>query len=319
MSNVNLNQIQTNSNIVKGESKSEEFKNLINKLKETESSDEVIQILGPGLINPGINLDPETFKMLQNLNENSLSQAKVEILNSNAPIILNDLKIIQKLELENLQNEVEEELELVKKDKMLELNDKPKVLDKTSEIVEKLNLEKPNLEKQIIKPQEQILKQEELGIYQTTKEISQSELVFKVGDGETISPQKFVQELNQKVLIDIKEGTKEYEIQLDPVNLGKIKIKMAQDGLKTVVSIICSEQKTAALLNLNIKDIHKILGQTNNDVVVTVKEDAQPSEKQFDQSNGSNKRQYQGQKHNQDSREFANRMRVKLEDISIGE
>lgn len=139
-------------------------------------------------------------------------------------------------------------------------------------------------------------------------------LTFKVGDGEGLNSKAFAEEVNKQILIDFKEGTRDYEIQLEPYNLGKIKIKVTQEGMKTLVSIICSEQKTASLLNINGKEINNIINNHNRgEIYVDIKDESYLNqERDSDQGSRKNQQQYQQNKEQKDAQEFANKMRVKL-------
>ena len=87
---------------------------------------------------------------------------------------------------------------------------------------------------------------------------------------EEIKPQEVVtvqvphaEELPDKVadqlLSKISEGVQEFEIQIEPENLGKIAVKVLYEDGQATVSIFCTEKKTLDLLGNNARDIGNII------------------------------------------------------------
>lgn len=57
----------------------------------------------------------------------------------------------------------------------------------------------------------------------------------------------------------IREGQKEFEIQLEPQNLGKITIKVSSHDNQTTIAMLCSEERTLSLLAQNAKELGVIM------------------------------------------------------------
>ena len=87
---------------------------------------------------------------------------------------------------------------------------------------------------------------------------------------EEIKPQEVVtvqvphaEELPDKVadqlLSKISEGVQEFEIHIEPENLGKIAVKVLYEDGQATVSIFCTEKKTLDLLGNNARDIGNII------------------------------------------------------------
>lgn len=87
---------------------------------------------------------------------------------------------------------------------------------------------------------------------------------------EDIKPQEVVtvqvphaEELPDKVadqlLSKMEEGVQEFEIQIEPENLGKIAVKVLYEDGQATVSIFCTEKKTLDLLGNNARDIGNII------------------------------------------------------------
>ena len=71
-------------------------------------------------------------------------------------------------------------------------------------------------------------------------------------------PQKILDTLNDKLALKQKE----FEIQIEPYNLGKIAIKVAYEQNSTTISIVCSNTKTMDILAQSAKNIGSII-ETN--------------------------------------------------------
>ncbi len=87
---------------------------------------------------------------------------------------------------------------------------------------------------------------------------------------EDIKPQEVVtvqvphaEELPDKVteqlLSKMEEGVQEFEIHIEPENLGKIAVKVLYEDGQATVSIFCTEKKALDLLGNNVRDIGNII------------------------------------------------------------
>lgn len=76
------------------------------------------------------------------------------------------------------------------------------------------------------------------------------------------SMEEIPQKLMDQIEVKTAQGQKEFEVQLEPQNLGKIVIKVSQGIQGTTVSLMCTEQKTLQMLSEKAGDMGTIL-ETN--------------------------------------------------------
>lgn len=62
-----------------------------------------------------------------------------------------------------------------------------------------------------------------------------------------------------QLLSKISEGVQEFEIHIEPENLGKIAVKVLYEDGQATVSIFCTEKKTLDLLGNHARDIGNII------------------------------------------------------------
>lgn len=68
-----------------------------------------------------------------------------------------------------------------------------------------------------------------------------------------------IEELPQRILSGIRENRAEFEIQIEPEALGKLTIKASYQEGKAVISILCSNTKTAEILSAHARDLGAIM------------------------------------------------------------
>lgn len=139
---------------------------------------------------------------------------------------------------------------------------------------------------------------------------------IKVGDGQQVSSEKLIEEVSKSVILKA-DSSNEYELQLDPENLGKIKVKLLFEEGKLTVSMLCSNGKTANLLAEGISNLTQAIQQsTRSEVAVNVKEEnyLNNNSEQNERQNSSNQ-QNQNQQKNQDDTEFVDQMKLGLWEI----
>lgn len=82
-----------------------------------------------------------------------------------------------------------------------------------------------------------------------------------------------VENLAKTISQEISQGRNEFEIWLEPANLGKMAVKVAYEGGKAMLSIICMSEKTLEIVSQNAKNLGAILQQnTGTDTVIVVEE-----------------------------------------------
>ena len=65
--------------------------------------------------------------------------------------------------------------------------------------------------------------------------------------------------LSQQIIKQIHEGRGELDVQLEPHNLGKIRIKVSYEDSQVSVSVLCSESRTLKLLSQSAGELGSIL------------------------------------------------------------
>lgn len=79
-----------------------------------------------------------------------------------------------------------------------------------------------------------------------------------------------IQNLAQTMADHMKAGKNEFEIWLEPANLGKMAIKVAYESGRAMISIMCTNEKTMELISQNAKQLGNILQQHTGDETVVV-------------------------------------------------
>lgn len=73
------------------------------------------------------------------------------------------------------------------------------------------------------------------------------------------SPEEMFQTLPKEIFTRISAGEKEFTVQLEPENLGKLMIKASYADGKASISIICTNEKTMELLSGHAREIGGIM------------------------------------------------------------
>lgn len=113
----------------------------------------------------------------------------------------------------------------------------------------------------------------------------------------------------------VRTGKDEFEIRLEPENLGRISIKISASENQTVITLSCSQEKTLHLLTQNAREIGAImetnLGTAPQILVEKQAADYLEQEKRQEGRQPKEERQQQQQKHRDDDPEdFLQRLRV---------
>ncbi|MDE6828993.1 MAG: flagellar hook-length control protein FliK, partial [Lachnospiraceae bacterium] len=84
-------------------------------------------------------------------------------------------------------------------------------------------------------------------------------------------PEELPQKVTDQLLSKLAEGATEFEIHIEPANLGKLAIKVLYEGGQATISIICSEKKAWEALGQNAREIGNIidrnLGEESTSIV----------------------------------------------------
>lgn len=111
-------------------------------------------------------------------------------------------------------------------------------------------------------------------------------------------PEEVPEKILDQILVKTSEGIKEFEVQLEPYDLGKIMIRVAFGKEAATVSIVCTEPKTMELMAKNARELGAIMEENLGSPTTIVVEDKEAS--YLEQRNQENS-QNQGQNPEQDS------------------
>lgn len=108
-------------------------------------------------------------------------------------------------------------------------------------------------------------------------------------------PEEIPEKLLNQLLVKTTAGVKEFEIQLEPYDLGKIIIKAAFGKEHTSISIMCTEQKTMELMAKNARELGAIMEENLGTPTTIVVEDKETGylEQQNQNNEGGNANQNQ--------------------------
>lgn len=93
---------------------------------------------------------------------------------------------------------------------------------------------------------------------------------------QVAEPEEIPEKVLNQLLAKMTEGVREFEIQLEPQDLGKILIKVAFGKEAASVSIVCTEQRTMELMARNARDIGAIMSNNLGSPTTIVVEDKEP-------------------------------------------
>lgn len=129
------------------------------------------------------------------------------------------------------------------------------------------------------------------------------------------------EKLTDQLIAKISEGIQEFEIHIEPVNLGKIAVKILYQEGQATVSIMCSEKKALDILGRNAGEIGQIidknLGGTTTIVVDKQENDYLNQTRDENQKNDQNEGQKQPEdgkkeKNPEDAQDFLQKLRLGL-------
>lgn len=121
--------------------------------------------------------------------------------------------------------------------------------------------------------------------------------------------------LSEQIMMQIDSGKKELDVQLEPQNLGKIRIKVSYEDNQVSVSVLCTESKTLKLLTQSAGDLGTIL-ESNLERPVQVIVDSRESDylnNQQEQGGRQQQHQHQqeqGSKQEENREDFIQRLRL---------
>ena len=111
-------------------------------------------------------------------------------------------------------------------------------------------------------------------------------------------PEEIPEKVLNQLLVKSTAGIKEFEIQLEPYDLGKIIIKAAFGKEHTSISIFCTEQRTMELMAKNARELGAIMEENLGAPTTIVVEDKESGyleqQKQNNEGSGGNQNQEGG-------------------------
>ena len=136
-------------------------------------------------------------------------------------------------------------------------------------------------------------------------------IFVKVSDGAELTP-KVAMELRDKILIS-QTDAKNYEMQLNPANLGKIFVKVSMENGVTNLEMHFTNKKTMEMMKNNMGDLTQIIaGNRGTEVTVNMTEQKTPDYLDQNQQHQGNAREHKQKEEQRQSDEFINRLKDTL-------
>ncbi len=89
-------------------------------------------------------------------------------------------------------------------------------------------------------------------------------------------PEELPEKVTDQLLSKLAEGINEFEIHIEPANLGKLAIKVLYEGNQATISIICSEKRAWEALGQNAKEIGNIIDRNLGEETTIIVEKQEP-------------------------------------------
>ncbi len=130
-------------------------------------------------------------------------------------------------------------------------------------------------------------------------------------------PEELPEKVTDQLLAKLAEGVKEFEIHIEPANLGKIAVKILYEGTQAHVSIICSEKRALDVLGQNARDIGNVLSKNfgGETTIIVDKQETDYLNQTRDENEQANQEQQKQNSKNQDSEDaeqFLQKLRLGL-------
>lgn len=133
-------------------------------------------------------------------------------------------------------------------------------------------------------------------------------------------PEQLPDKLTDQLLTKMSEGIQEFEIHIEPANLGKIAVKILYQEGQATVSIVCSEKRALDVLGRNAGEIGQVI-EKNLGGITTIIVDKQESdylnqtrdENQKNGQNGGQEQKKDGKEQNaEEAEQFLQKLRLGL-------
>lgn len=151
------------------------------------------------------------------------------------------------------------------------------------------------------------------------KEVRDDDMLnFKVGDTVKLADPKAAEEMADTILVRAAQDNREFEMQLNPEELGKVKIKMVFEEGKIHIAMTCDNQKAMDLLSSTSSRLKELIEErTGSEVNVHVEQESETPYHEQEKQNGredaqQNTSHRQGGKDKPDSMDFIQQLRLGL-------
>ncbi len=132
-------------------------------------------------------------------------------------------------------------------------------------------------------------------------------------------PEELPEKVTDTLLAKLTEGVKEFEIHIEPVNLGKIAVKVLYEGSQATISIVCSEKRAMDALSQNAREIGNIIDRNlgGETTIIVDKQETDYLNQTRDENEQTNQNQRQKEEKSQnqdgeDAEQFLQRLRLGL-------
>lgn len=174
-------------------------------------------------------------------------------------------------------------------------------------------------EKKVFTEKDEKKQDEPLGVFQEkSQEPNQPLHIQSEKDGiayTTVSAENLEElegKLSEQILKQIHAGKSDLDVQLEPHNLGKIRIKVTYEDNEVSVSVLCTESKTLKLLSQSAGDLGSILeSRLERPVQILVdKQEADYLNNQQEQGSRQEQQQHQGSGKEENREDFIQKLRL---------
>ena len=133
-------------------------------------------------------------------------------------------------------------------------------------------------------------------------------------------PEELPEKVTDTMLSKLVEGVKEFEIHIEPVNLGKIAVKVLYEGNQATISIVCSEKRAMDALSQNAREIGNIIDRNlgGETTIIVEKQETDylnQTRDENEQADQNAKQEKKDKNHNQDgedAEQFLQKLRLGL-------
>lgn len=133
-------------------------------------------------------------------------------------------------------------------------------------------------------------------------------------------PEELPEKVTDTLLAKLVEGVKEFEIHIEPVNLGKIAVKVLYEGNQATISIVCSEKRAMDALSQNAREIGSIIDRNlgGETTIIVEKQETDYLNQTRDENeqagqNAKQQKEEKGQnKDSEDAEQFLQKLRLGL-------